>query len=161
MIFYVTAEVGLTRISKDTDTGAIIFTPSFAETECHNLAEHDQIVVCSGAYVNVECSFPVTAADCSRVFAFWGAHIDGLFGSEVIAEQGAFVRAENGCYVTAYDGSRIEALPGSHVKARFGSHVVVHPGAVIDEFGGATVVDPSGDAFALLRSSVPNRMMGR
>jgi hypothetical protein len=162
MILHVTAELGLTKISRDTETGAIVFTPSFGQAESYMLsASVDQIVALQGAFVNVECEFPVIAESCSRVFAFDGSCIFGQFGSEVIGENGSFIRAENGCFATAYDGCRVEALAGSHIKARFGSYVVVHEGALVDSFGGATLVDPSGESFALLSQVVPNRMMGR
>ena len=35
MILYVTAALGLTNISKDTETGAIVFRPAFAQAEAY------------------------------------------------------------------------------------------------------------------------------
>ncbi len=160
MILSVTAELGLTIISKDTANGAIVFRPALADSIAYT--GEFQIVIERGAYADVHDAVEVIAENGSHVCGYSGSRIRARLGSLVTAEEGAIVFAENGSFVTAYDGSAIEAFYGAQIKARFGSYVIQHLGALVDRFSGCTVVDSFGTAIShIVQTGTGGRLMGR
>jgi hypothetical protein len=159
MILYVTAALGLTNISKDSVTGAIVFRPAFAQAEAYT--GDLQIIADQGSYVDVDGDIEVIAENGSRLCGYRGSRILARLGASVTAEEGSYVFAEYGSFVTAYDGSRVDAMYGSQIKARFGCYVVAQEGALVDQFCGSTVVDCDGGNISLIGTSVSTTLMGR
>ncbi len=160
MIISVTAELGLTVISKDTATGAIVFCPTLAASVAYT--GEFQIVIERGAYADVHDGVEVFAENGAHVSGYSGSIIRARLGAMVTAEDGATVFAENGSFVTAYEGSAIEAFYGAQIKARFGSYVIKHLGALVDRFCGCTVVDSFGKTIShIVETGTGGRLMGR
>ncbi len=160
VIISVTAELGLTIISKDTATGAVVFRPTLGAAVAYT--GEFQIVIERGAYADVHDAVEVFAENGSHVCGYSGSIIRARLGSLVNAEEGATVFAENGSFVTAYEGSAIEAFYGAQIKARFGSYVIKHLGALVDRFCGCTVVDSFGKTIShIVETGTGGRLMGR
>jgi hypothetical protein len=158
MILYVTAALGHTTITKNTETGAVHFNSASGVSEAYT--GEFQIVIDQGAYAEVQGDIEVIAENGSHVSGFCGSRILARFGAMVQAEENCYVVAEYGAFVTAFDGSRVDALYGSQIKARCGSYVVVQEGALVDQFCGCVVVDSSG--IAVSRGTlVTTTLMGR
>ncbi len=134
MILYVTAALGLTTITKNSETGAIHFNSASGVSEAYT--GEFQIVADQGSYIEVFGDIDVVAENGSHVSGYCGSRIQARLGALVTAEEGCYVVAEYGAFVTAYDGSRVEALYGSQIKARCGSYVVAQEGALVDQFSG-------------------------